>query len=92
MPRGNSKESQRWAYRVSSILFPVAKCMDANADCGGELDLRQPHKSAQRRHVHHQHLGARRAEEPCGLVADPPAGAGDDSHLVVESIHLRECV
>ena len=51
MSRGNSKESQRWAYRVSSILFPVAKCMDANADCGGELDLRQPHKSAQRRHV-----------------------------------------
>jgi len=51
MPRGNSKESQRWAYRVSSILFPVAKCMDADADRGGELNLRKPHKPAQSRHV-----------------------------------------
>ena len=51
MPRGNSKESQRWAYRVSSILFPVAKCMDADADRCGELDLRKPHKPAQSRHV-----------------------------------------
>ena len=51
MPRGNSKESQRWAYRVSSILFPVAKCMDADTDRGGELNLRKPHKPAQSRHV-----------------------------------------
>ena len=51
MPRGNSKESQRWAYRVSSILFPVAKYLDADADRGGELDLRKPHKPAQSRHV-----------------------------------------
>src|SRR5215831_12451779 len=47
MPSDNSQERQRWAFRPTSPLLPLAQCVNADAQCLGERFLAQPHKAAQ---------------------------------------------